>query len=379
MDTFRTDYPYDGKMIDLGISWENRGLLSRLYNFIKAILHLRKIKKENDFDLVIGHGELASFPNILSGISKNIVVVHENRFAAIKDFQGKVVNFTLGYFLSSKNVSKVVTVSEGIKHSFIKYIEIDEGQITAIHNSYEINKIKKLSKEKIEEPYLKLSSHPVLVTAGRLIMAKGQWYLLRIFAALKKTDPQVKLLILGEGVLQKELINMSEKLGLKTYSVWSDMDFDDSYDVYFMGFQKNPFKYIAASKLFAMTSVWEGFGNTIVESMACGVPVLSTDCPSGPGEIISPEVKQLGLALTTPNYDGFGILMPTFENRFVGSKEPLNDNEQLWVDTVHDLLRDEEKLLDFTQKGLKRAEDFRTEVIMLEWKELINEVLLEKK
>ena len=379
MDSFRTDYPYEGKIIDLGLSWENRGLWSRLANFIKAIRNLRKIKKREQFDLVIGHGELASFPNILSGVSKNMVVIHENRFAAIKDFQGSMVNKTLKYLFSFKNVVKIVTVSEGIRVSLIERLGIDGKQIMTIHNPYEIHEINTLSKEPIEKPYQALFSHPVLVVAGRLMMAKGHWYLLRIFAALKRKDPDIKLLILGEGILQEKLIDMSGTLGLHTYSVWDDMHFNEEYDVYFMGFQKNPFKYIAASRLFAMTSVWEGFGNTIVEAMACSTAVISTDCPSGPGEIIYSEIKKQGLSLDDVNGDGCGILMPAFENKFVDAEIPLNENEILWVDTLYGLMKDEQKLSAYVQKGLKRAEDFRTEMIMAEWKALIDEVLLEKK
>ena len=69
-------------------------------------------------------------------------------------------------------------------------------------------------------------------------------------------------MILGDGEMKEQLIQLSKDLELKTYSVWSENQFDDSFDVYFMGFQKNPFRFVKASKLFAMTSLWEGFGNT---------------------------------------------------------------------------------------------------------------------
>ena len=378
MDTFRTDYPYEGRVMDLGLSWEDRRLFPRVMNFIKAIVRLRKVKNEAQFNMVIGHGELASFPNILSGGENNIVVVHENRFAAKKDLQGKIVNTLLGVLFKAKNVSHIITVSEGIRQSFIERFGMNKTQVATIHNPYDIQTLKRLSKESLETPYQALFDQPVIVAAGRLIEAKGQWYLLRIFAVLKQKDPHVKLVILGEPAsgsdLGERLIVLSRNLGLRTYSVWEENIFDETYDVYFMGFHQNPFKYMAASRLFAMTSVWEGFGNTIVEAMACGTPVISSDCPSGPGEIIAPKLKQQGRTAQRAE-EAYGMLMPPFENRFADTDEPLSETEKLWAETLYELLHDEARLKRLSEKGLQRADDFRTEAIMQEWNVLIDGVL----
>jgi glycosyltransferase involved in cell wall biosynthesis len=374
MDTFRTDYPYEGELIDLGLSWENRNLIWRLINFAKAVWRLRGLKKKHHFDLVIGHGELASFPNILSGVTQNVVVIHENRFAAMKDFQGRVVNRVLRRFLRAKNVSKIVTVSEGIRESLVAQLQIDSDKIATIHNPYEIREIRHLAREGMGL-YERLFAHPVIVAVGRLIPAKGHWYLLRIFAQLKSRSKDTKLLILGEGILQEKLIAMSVKLGLKTYSAWSDEVFDETYDVYFLGFHQNPFRYMAASRLFVMTSVWEGFGNTIVEAMACGLPVVSADCPSGPGEILNPLLKQQHIEPDNPNWEGSGVLMPAFENRYVDADAPISDLEGAWVDVIGEFLDSEEKVSIFSQKGRLRAEDFRVEVVTTKWKVLLDEIL----
>jgi glycosyltransferase involved in cell wall biosynthesis len=255
---------------------------------------------------------------------------------------------------------------------------IDKEQIVTIHNPYDIGVLKALSQESLELQYEKLFSQPILIAVGRLIPAKGHWYLLRVFAELKKKDPTVKLVILGEAAsgsdLGEKLIGLSRSLGLDTYSVWDEENFHEGHDVYFMGFHQNPFKYMAASRLFAMTSVWEGFGNTIVEAMACGTPVISSDCPSGPGEIVAPELKKEGKIAQKPE-EAYGVLMPPFENRFVDADEPLSETEKLWIDTLYELLHDDERLKRLSEKGLKRADDFRTEVIMKEWKMLIDGVL----
>lgn len=374
MDSFQIDYPYNGKMIDLDVSLMDRGILKRLYNMASSTLKLRKLKNEHVFDLVISHGELANLPNVFSGGKKNILTVHENRFAALKDMQGKFVNKMIKYIYSAKSVSKVVTVSKGIRESFIENLGMNEASIDTIYNPYNIDEIKRFSKEDLGE-FSSLFEHQVLSITGRLTMQKGQWYLLRIFRALKNTNPDLKLVILGDGEMKEQIIELSKDLGLKTYSVWSEEGFDNSFDVYFMGFQKNPFKFVKASKLFAMTSLWEGFGNTIVEAMACGTPVISTNCKSGPGEIISLKCK-IGKVVNKPFYDGFGVLMPVFKSKFVDYDEALDTKELLWVETLEKLLEDDTMLVKYSKVGLQRAEDFSLESIMVEWKYLIESCLM---
>lgn len=373
MDSFHVDYPYQGKMIDMKVSLVDRNILKRLYNMGLSVARLKKLKKEHRFDLVISHGELANLPNILSGGKHTIVTVHENRFKALKDIQGKIVNRLIGYLYSFTNVSKVVTVSEGIRLSLIEVLELDRNRIQTIHNPYTIDEIKRCSKESNIFTNA-IGSHDTIITAGRLTFAKGQWFLLRIFSVLKKNNPDLKLVLLGEGEMRERLRSLSEKLGLNTYSIWSDKAFSDEYDVYFMGFQTNPYQYMKNSKLFIMTSLWEGFGGTIVEAMACGVPVVSTNCMSGPGEIIRPNIED-HCKMALPDFDGYGVLMPNFRHEWVDAQPPLDNAEKIWVDILDKTLKDNVQRDRLSKKGLERADQFDREIIMQEWKELIEKVL----
>jgi len=95
-------------------------------------------------------------------------------------------------------------------------------------------------------------------------------------------------LILGEGELKDYLYNFSLNLGLKPY-LWEKDNLDENFDVYFLGFKKNPFKSIARVKLFVFSLFMGRFPNALVEAMACGVLVISSDCRSGPREILAPD------------------------------------------------------------------------------------------
>ena len=102
-------------------------------------------------------------------------------------------------------------------------------------------------------------------------------------------------------------------------------------DILLIGFQKNPFKYISKAEVFVLSSFVEGFGNVIIEAMALGIPVISTDCPSGPGEIIDHGVN--------------GFLVPVGDYRSIA---------EYILEILHNGgLRDR-----ISQAGLKRAEDF---------------------
>jgi len=105
-----------------------------------------------------------------------------------------------------------------------------------------------------------------------LTKAKDFSTLIRSFALMRKERP-ARLMILGDGEERHELEELSRKLGIA-----SDVDMP--------GFVDNPYKYMAHAAVFVLSSAWEGFGNVLVEAMACGCPVISTDCPSGPAEIL---------------------------------------------------------------------------------------------
>ena len=370
MDNFRTDYEYSGKKIELGLSWENRNIIYRLYNFILAIIRLKKLAKKEGFDTTIAHGELASFPSILGDIKNLIVVVHENRLVAKKDFQGKLVNIILKYLFSKRDL-KLVTVSKGIGNYLSQKLDIDREKIKTIHNAYNIREIATLSRAKLME-YEDIFKGETLIAVGRLIPAKGHWYLLRVFSKLKEIREGIKLVIVGEGILYERLLDLSKNLGLKTYSAFEDDKLSSSYDIYFLGFHKNPFKFIANSTLFVMPSVWEGFGNTIVEAMACEIPVLVSNCPSGPAEIVAPQFESGKVKASYPYSDEFGVLMPPFKNRFVDESEPMSHIEGLWVDTINSLLDDEKKLSLLAKRGRERANDFDIKKIIKKWREIID-------
>jgi len=320
--------------------------------------------------LVVSFLERANFVNIISKLFKRHRAIISVRMDQQKGHVGlRKLNKLLVKTLYPK-ADLIIAVSYGVKQSLIN-IGIEEEKIKVIYNLYPIDEIRELAKEPLGS-HEEIFKEPILITAGRLTKQKGQWYLLRIFKALEEKHKDLKLVILGEGELKDYLVELSEELGLKTY-VWDRDKLSESFDVYFLGFQKNPFKFIARSKLFVFPSLWEGFPNALVEAMACGVPVVSSDCRSGPREILAPNTD-FNYQTQKPEFAEYGVLMPVFEVKYKTANEPLEEKEMMWVETVDKLLEDESLRKNYSEKAKQRAEDFRIEKIVEKWKEIIYDV-----
>jgi glycosyltransferase involved in cell wall biosynthesis len=371
-------YNVDARIISIN-SPASQSLFKKLFNFPVRYLRIRKIKEEIKPDFVVSLLEPANLFNVLTKLSNQKIILsfHSNYTATLLEdpFFGKGITrsilktfYTLAFKTIYNRADLLVAVSKDVAEDLIKNYGINSRKVKVIYNPYPIDEIRELAKEPLGS-YEGIFRHPVLITAGRLTKQKGQWYLLRVFKALKEKHKDLKLVILGEGELKDYLVKLSEGLGLKTY-VWDRDKLSESFDVYFLGFQKNPFKFIARSKLFVFPSLWEGFGNVLVEAMACGVPVVSSDCRSGPREILAPNTD-FNYQTQKPEFAEYGVLMTVFEIKYKTANEPLEEKEIVWVETIDKLLEDENLRKNYSEKAKQRADDVSIEKIVQEWREVL--------
>ncbi|MBT2133569.1 glycosyltransferase [Croceibacterium sp. LX-88] len=166
----------------------------------------------------------------------------------------------------------IVAVSRGIAEELISELGLAPERVVAIPNPVDVEGIAALAVQRPEHPWLAPDSPPVVVAVGRLEAQKDYPTLLEAFEKVRKRR-DVRLVILGEGAFLPELERRI-----------ADASLSDT--VMLAGFQPNPFGWMAASKAYVLSSVYEGFPNSLIQAMACGVRVVSTNCPTGPDEIL---------------------------------------------------------------------------------------------
>lgn len=168
----------------------------------------------------------------------------------------------------------VVAISRGVADDLERFASLAPGTVQAIYNPCDLERIRRLAQAPLSYPWWQpAEARPVVIAMGRLTEAKDFPTLLRAFAVLR-TRHDARLLILGEGELRGALAALAQSLGL------------GEDDVQMPGFVANPYAYLARAALFVLSSRWEGLSNVLIEAMACGTPVVSTDCPSGPREVL---------------------------------------------------------------------------------------------
>lgn len=167
---------------------------------------------------------------------------------------------------------QIVAVSEGVADDVASITGIARSRIAVIYNPVVTPWLQAKVKEPIDHAWFAEGEPPVVLAVGRLHPQKDFPTLLRAFARVKE-HKQARLLILGEGDQRAELEALSQSLGIAD-------------DVAMPGFAENPFAYMARANLFVLSSAFEGLPGVLIQAMACGCPVVSTDCPSGPREIL---------------------------------------------------------------------------------------------
>ncbi len=210
----------------------------------------------------------------LAQATSRLVITEHNtlsEFAAIdQTWRGRLLSRAMRW--TYPLADSIVAVSHGVADDLAHSLPIDRNRINVIYNPVVTPALLAKAAEPLDHPWFKRGELPVILAVGRLSTQKDFATLLKAFARVRQHRP-LRLVILGEGSERKEIEGLARELGVEK-------------DVELPGSAENPYNYMKRARLLVLSSRWEGLGNVLIEAMAVGTQVVSTNCPSGPDEIL---------------------------------------------------------------------------------------------
>ena len=304
---------------------------------------LKQYVKTHNIALVQSYLFRANFVNLISSLLGSTQVIQVvNRSVVSRFFKeglsGKINLFLIRYLYPKADM--IIHISMQMKDDFNRHFFTRKNE-NVIYNPYDIKTVLYQANEATED--FRFESHKrYIITVGRLIPLKRFGDVLE---AMSRLDSDIELILLGDGKERNRLENQANELGIKKR-------------VHFLGQVENPFKYIKKSDVFISSSSVEGFPNVLLESMLCETVVISSDCLSGPREILAPNSNSAKRLSKGMELSEFGILYA------VGDTIAL-------VEALRSILEDHALLYHYQERAFSRAKEFSVDSIASKYREVL--------
>ena len=316
------DIAYDIRglqVIDLHMGVKE-SLPGKVVNIVKRSAAVRKQKRKMGIDIAYSFGPSANMVNVFSGKSAQIWV-------GIRSYMDMENGRKIRLF--SKRADKVLCCSKRIEEEVAEKYRCRKA--VTLYNPLDAADLQ--AKARAEEPALPWKDREHLIASmGREDDVKGFWHLIKAFALVHEKIPDAKLVIIGEGEFQ-EYRTLAEGLGVGEW-------------VYFTGMKRNPFPYLGAAGLYVLTSYHEGFPNALIEAMALGVPVIATDCLTGPREILIKDNIS------------YGVLLPNMSPEKDMDASRISEEEKRLAEEMTRMFADGAYREKYKKASVERARDF---------------------
>ncbi len=353
------DIAYDVKglhIIDIQMGVK-KGTLRKLWNIVRRSRKVRQLKKQIKPDIAYSFGPTANMVNAFSKTGKEKVWLGLRNYTDVEE--------RLKIRLFTRRADLIIccsrTIEKEIKDKFNFY------KTTVLYNLYDVKAIQEKAKQ--QEPRLPWGDYDeegrrirCMVSMGRDDDMKGFWHMLKVFSLVHEKMPQTRLILMGAGSFSYYK-KLAEELGITDA-------------IYFAGMQREPYQYLKKGEIYLLTSYNEGFPNALVEGMSLGLAAVSTNCMTGPGEILLadgnmsfPEKEAQESAI----YGEYGILVPVMSKERDLDPGHILPEERNMAEIVRSLLEDEGKLKAYQNKAMERAQCFTYEKYVEKFLELANE------
>jgi glycosyltransferase involved in cell wall biosynthesis len=363
-DDSKISYDYGCELVTLDVKPNSKnGIFKKSLNVIKRVYLYNKFKRQQNIDITYSFGDTANIINVMSfGKDKRVISLRGFKRVRI----GNGLKNKLFYKQISKLICKrsdlIVCVSELMSKTLSREYNISEFKIETSYNGYDFENIVKLSQDELssEEENMNFNSDKIIITAGTFRSPKGYWHLIKAFSLVLQKEKNVKLLILGEDDDQNKL--KVEKLANQL---------NISNKIIYGGYQSNPFKYFSKSTMYVLSSTSEGFPNAMVEAMICGLPIVASDCKSGPREILAPNTDILS---TTDSIElsQFGVLVKEMNPKENYNHEIIEECDRYLAEGMLTILENDKLRLEYADKSRQRARDFGYEAWLKKQLEIIS-------
>jgi len=318
-----------------------------LYKFLKLPFLAYKYKlicQKNNITTSMSFMNRPNYINIFSKLFGNkIKTIISERIAPSQEYKtdstkDKISRLLIKYLYPKADL--IIPNAQEMADDLILNFNIPNDKIKVINNPVDIKMINKLKNEIVDYDFTGFN----FINVARFHKQKNHKLLINSFSKLENKN--TNLLLLGDGHLNDELKEQIKELKLENR-------------VKFFGFNNNPYKYIVKSDCFVFSSNYEGFPNVLVEALSCEIPVISTDCISGPSEILNDTNRSYSKNNDDINICDYGILTPV-------------NNEELLVKSMKIILEDKILKEKFVNSGYKRAVMFDKDIIVDEFVRILN-------
>jgi glycosyltransferase involved in cell wall biosynthesis len=305
---------------------------------------LRNLKSQNDVAISFLTGP--SLLNVLTpGRAKTILSYHGSRRfdPEMSAFERVIYGYLLDP-LAFILAGRIHTVAAGITNEFrAKLPEKFASKFSTIEVFLDSNAMIERAREPIEAEIHVLSGQPLLVAVGRLAKQKGFTFLLDVFADVLQHQLDAKLLIIGDGPLEGELRGRCQSLGIPTDDLSAGVG-----SVIFLGYRKDPIRYLRLGKAFVLSSLHEGFPNVIMEALAAETLVIAADAPWGARSVLCQRETEPSTPYPTNDVDevDYGLLLPRID---------APEFRHVWVATLLHVLREPSRYAKVAAKGPQRV------------------------
>lgn len=367
-----SDYDYKCDVVRI-ILPDKYGLAARISGLIKKVQQTKKIKKTFQPDVSIAFGDNAIVINYFTG-SKEVKIAslrHSFKNSMLAETIAEKMYDKL-YKFSLKKADKIVPVSNEINKELKKILSIENTLF--VNNGYDLSDIALKANRIVPSNLASFFNDKVIAHTGRFDATKCHFQLVKFFGLVKERDNSAKLMLIG-GIdpsrqentrIYEFCISYLLKRGYKiiyTSKKYTDDEVSNA-DILITGHQSNPFCYLSKAALFVFPSVLEGFPNALMEAMACSLPVVSSNCPTGPTEILRDDFTD----------ENFGILLPFFDHKYNLQDEGVNENHVLWATTIIELMQNKKRLNKLRNQSNKRVQQFTVDIVCKKWLDILTTI-----